>query len=286
MPARRLEDRVGRVVLVPCPPGLPTGAKIGGTIAHARLELRPFSLERGAADLGTLPAASRPDPLHAILAINLHGDDLLLVTGGEIVRLPQAGGGEALPRRLAAAAADARSAYARALRRNASRDAFLLLSERLTRARCADDVGDALVEQMPLVVEGFAALLAMRAPDAAESGPLVWRSALAGPGARVDPSLPPLPPLTAEAASLFSISGVVTVDECAAGGRLAGLAPVFEATGAAKLAFVGLGRFGTLFLAERRPEREYDPDDWHLLGVVARQAEAALARIEAAGRTV
>ena len=154
-------------------------------------------------------------------------------------------------------------------------------SERLSRARCVAEVTDALLEQTTAVVEGHAALVALRPVGGGQSGPLPWHSALRGPDG-VPPAFPPLP---ADAAVRLSISGVVGAEACVAGDPLLALAPVFEGTGAARFAFVGLGRFGTLFLAERRPDREFDPDDWHLLGVVARQAEAALERIAVADGT-
>ncbi len=268
---------MGRVTFVPCQPGLPWGASIGSAIGQAPLELHPYSLlsDSSSAEFVGLPTSTEPESILSAFAIGLVSDEVLLVTGGEIERVPRASGGEPLSGRLASAASYARRVRARALRRQEGRDALLLLGERLIRARSVDEVSDALLELTARVVGGAAALLALRVGIGTAAGPLAWRSSPIGPRS----TLPTLPPLSAEAASRLSISGVVSEESLQPGDPLAGLGPVFEATRASRLAFVALGRHGTLFVAERRPEREFDPEDWHLFGVLARQAEAAFDRV-------
>ena len=276
MAQRRLEDRVATQVFVPTTAGLPKGSGIGEAVARAPRELHSFRLPAGRTDFVAWPDADSPsDSLSAIFAIGVSGDGVLVVSGDEQVLLPLAADGESSASRLAAAVTAVRHARARTLRQCASRNAFLLLSERLSRAECEKEVIDALLEQTHFVVEGYGVALAFRLADEAQSSPFAWYSALDSP----DGSLASLPPLPSDAARSFSFSGTVIPENCSADECPAAIVRIFEVTGAAKLAFVGLGALGTLFLVERRPERRFDADDWHLLTVVARQAEDAMIRL-------
>lgn len=276
MAQRRLADRVASQVFVPADPGLPEAGGIADALARATRGLHSFHLPVGRTDFVARPFGAVPDTLEAIFVIGVSREDVLLISGDEQLLLSTGGEGEVSTSRFAAAVAAVRRARARSLRRCASRDAFLLLSERLSRAQCRREVLDALLDGTPRVVEAYAAVLAVQSSDAAYPSPLEWHSALVGSDG--GPTL--LPPLPASFATRFSVSGVLTPESCTEDESLVLIARLFELTKSTKLAFVGLNGLGTIFIAERRPEREFDADDWHLLGVVARQAEDALTRLD------
>jgi len=274
MPGRRLEDRVATLLLVPAGPGVPRGAGIGEAVARTPRAVHSFQLAADRTDLVVSAEAVTPDALGAIFAVRVSRDDVLLISGDEQVLFAAPEEAGASSPRLAAAATTVRRARARSLKRCASRDAFLLLSERLSRAQSTGEVVDGLLQHLPSVVDGFAAAVALRSTGS-DAATLKWRSPLpAAPGGR------PLPgSIPAQALTRLSISGVLTSEGCAEDQAVRGLAELMEEAGAAKLAFAGLGESGALLLLERRPDREFEADDWHLLGLVARQAEDALIRI-------
>lgn len=195
-------------------------------------------------------------------------DELVLIAGTELDRIPRAGVGPGLRDRLTARAA----VWERGVRQEACRvtalERFVLLAEQMIRAGSPDEVFDAASEHAPSIVGGSSALVFRR--STADGDDVTWRVAHSpipipgGAGTLVADRL------------LSSAPGLVSVDDALTA------APLFEATGAAALAYAGIGPSEILVILERRADRVFHAEDWYHLRLIAREMEVALDRVRAA----
>jgi hypothetical protein len=277
MPTRRLDDRSGRLVLA-CSPGAPAGAGAAAALSGSVVDTVTFLLDPLAGRL--VPSDEKPGAEAGgwTFLLGASRGDLLLAAASDVSVVGPATDGEALQRRVVDAALEAQRAQRRRSRRAHQREAFLLLVEGLLRAEEPEEVFGALLSRTAAIVGGHQMLLARRSADAGEGSDLEWRS--------VPPLAAPPAPLAGRLASRLSVSGVATAAEVRRpGSAWADLAPLLASTGAAAVAWVGLGPHGVLFLAERRADRQFDPDDWHLLHLAARLADVTLTSLAGSARS-
>ncbi|HEX2206338.1 MAG TPA: GGDEF domain-containing protein, partial [Longimicrobium sp.] len=195
------------------------------------------------------------------------GEDVLLLAGAEVRRLPRgAGGGELLDRARRGAAAWGREQL-RMLHRLRLPERLIAYAERLAAAQTREAVLAALVEHTPRIAGGYCAVLLAPGADGA------LQPAEPEPHRLAPVSLPPHPRL--ERPCLISADEALS----GTGGPFAPLAPLFRDLGARALAAVPFDGVSLLLLAERRTDRAFEPEDWELLRAAARQAEAALQRV-------
>lgn len=243
---------------------------IGSAVAGAPLEARVYTLDVPANDLR--PASGRKPDLeapHANFLLNLVEDDLVLVIGEEVTRIRRTDDPEGLQRRLAGRVLEAQRAASRRRRRSAQLDTYLLLSERLVRAACPVDVWAALLSHTTDIVGGSSTLILAQSPSRGAGDGLGWKASLELEGR--------LPELPAELVERLAARDTPTlVERGHDDARSLALEPLLAATGAVRMACANLGRHGLVFVVERRASREFCADDWHLLRLIARQAELSL----------
>jgi GAF domain-containing protein len=78
----------------------------------------------------------------------------------------------------------------------------------------------------------------------------------------------------------FRACGLVTRAKGKPGDPPSGAEILLDAIPAASLACVAVGTRALLLVVERRERRVFTPDEWYWLRSIARQADAALERIE------
>jgi diguanylate cyclase (GGDEF)-like protein len=198
------------------------------------------------------------------------GDDMLLLAGAEVRRLPRGAGGRDLLERAGSGAAAWRREQLRALHRLHLPERLITYAEHLGRAQTEEAVLAALVEHTPRIAGGYCALL-FSSPSG--GGPLepVEPERVQHRLARV--ALPRNPRL--ERPCLITAANALSDT----GSPFTPLAPLFRDLDACSLAAVPFNGRSLLFLVERRTDRTFEPDDWDLLRTVTRQAEAALERV-------
>jgi len=255
---RRAEDHVPSL-LVASGDLPPEPTRAGGSI-----EVRGVRILGEAGFVSMSEAAAATDPCS--LLIDMMGDEAVLVLGSHIRWLPRGDGGDELLQRAARGAESWKREQVRRFRRESLAEHLITFAERLANASTPGDVYLGLAESCCAVVGGYTAMVFLR--DAGtdtlrlESSKLLSGLTIEVPRSSCRPAL-----FTRE-------------DTCAEiGAPFASLEPIFDATGAAKLAVHPLDDEGLLVLVERRLERPFEPEDWELFRALTRQATGALERI-------
>lgn len=260
--ARRMEDRPLHL-LVPVEP-------YGDSSAAEASPFRMVTLERGsgASASGHLPEDSSPDEVAALVwTEGAEGPSLL---AGRILSSPPAAvKGAALVGWAAGCVDQWRRASVRDARRAGSWDRLLFMSEQLARADTRGRVFDTVCDHAAALVGGSTALIATRSSDPA-SRVADWHSAV---------ERKRLPEIATEDLLSVSSIGLLTPAGNGTGERMTAFAPLLEILPAAAVAYAPLAGGAILLIAERRADREFEPDDWYLLRSIASQAGAALRRI-------
>lgn len=205
-----------------------------------------------------------------LLLLDVGDEEAILVTGDEIRHLPRGEGDEDLLSRVASGVTTWQREYLRVQRRFRLPDQLLAYWSQLCRARSIPEVCEALSEHATRVVGGYTALVYLSPSEGAPLEPVATPRfsgecpgvTLSPPDRRYRSELITASDALADTASPFS-----------------GLAPLFQALGAATLLHVPVGRSGVLFLVERRRKRTFGADEWDLLRTLARQADGAIERI-------
>lgn len=212
---------------------------------------------------------SSPDGPTAVL-LEIDGDRALLLPPSSASAIHVDG-----PERLDHAIALAAGAE-RALRRDLDRlrrhERLVVLADLLASADTTSDIFQALSENLAPVIDVWITLVFYRARDGAEL-PATLRPI-------------PAPELGSERLSLEASPGgplphlgqLSWNDPLEPGDLLAPLRRIFEATPIRRMAFAAIGEDAIVFVADRRAGREFEAQDWDLLRVAVRQAEAALRR--------
>ncbi|HEX7243472.1 MAG TPA: sensor domain-containing diguanylate cyclase [Longimicrobiaceae bacterium] len=224
---------------------------------------------------GTAPAggpveggALRSDGRQVAFVLDFGEPNAFLLVGAGMGTLPRGGGGSDLLARAAAGAGAWTRERAREQKRLRLVERLMDFSERLGGARTTAEVHEVLLGHSALIVEAYTSVLFVARDGDAElrfaASPLNLGGELRIPRH-----------------SSFSRPGLIRASEVDpdTGSPFGPLAPLFERTGAVAVAYAPLAGTGVLFLVERRADRVFDPDDWHLLHVLTRQAESALERI-------
>lgn len=185
-------------------------------------------------------------------------------------RLPRGEGDDELRERAADRVAGWKRERIRAEKRILLPEQLIAFSDEINRAETAEAVYAALTTHAPLIVGGRTAVLFLRNPDG------VTLRAVNAAGVPLDTHSLTLPLHHCLAGSGLLSPQHVHADSVP---PLTGLAPLFAEFGAASLAHVPFGNQGVLFLVERRSDRVFDQEDWHLLGTLAGQASAAIERV-------
>lgn len=216
-----------------------------------------------------LPAHNGESADDTVLILDSGHDDVALFVGS-VRRIPRGEGGEELRERAADRVAGWKHERIRAQKRILLPERLIAFSDELNRAETAEAVCIALTTHAPLIVGGRTAVLFLRESDGATL------RGVKSSGLPLDSHSLSIPLL-----HRFARAGLLRPEQVQADSAspLAGLSPLFGELGAAVLAHVPFGRLGVLFLVERRSERVFDQEDWHLLGTLAGQASAALERV-------
>ena len=115
-------------------------------------------------------------------------------------------------------------------------------------------------------------MILTRSPLSSETTALEWHTGAA--------ALDRLPELSADMVTRLATPGAPSLIERGdPDPRSVALEPMFQAVSAVRAACSDLGSHGLLFVTERRLEREFTADDWHLLRLISRQAELSLERL-------
>ena len=187
---------------------------------------------------------------------------------GEVLRaeFPRGGGAATAVRMQVAPDVVRRREWLRLWRRLQLPQRLAAYSESLARAATEEAVHAALAEGAARIVGGFTCLIFV------PTGGTAMLCALPDAKLPFDATLLTLPeaPLA---------PGVLLTREAVAGGPFAPLAPLFAELGAVGLAVAPFGRHGMVALVERREAREFERDDWRVLGLLADEAQAALERV-------
>lgn len=257
-PRRRALDVPLRIV--------PGGADEARNGEPAPLQAKVYRLGSGALE----PGARGGQDGDVFLLDDGSGDDVLLVAGAEVRKVPRGAGNGDLLERAARGAAAWRREQLRTLHRLQLPERLITYAERLSQAETAESVLAALVEHTPRIAGGYCALLFQA--DAA-GGPLQ--------PVELEPAQQRLAPVALPANARLERSCLISAEDALSdtGSPFTPLAPLFVDLGARTLAGVPFDRRSVLFLVERRADRTWEPEDWDLLRTVARQAEAALQRV-------
>ena len=257
MERRRLEDRVPGYVLA--------------SIAEPLIASAP-GMDRETPGLeGWGPERWPPDASAPVILVEADGGQLLAVAGGELWRLaiPPGVGLEAVAE---AVAENVRHHQAANLQKQRFNEGFLVFVERLNRARCRNDVYDALLEQAPQLMGAYAAVLFVAEPSGTSA---------AGLHAVVDARIPlRLNPLPAEDVLPRPVPVLITLADVAPGQPFSPFAPLFTQIHARQLTCITLGQQGLLVLIERRFDRDFTGEEWFRLQTVGHHAQRSLERID------
>lgn len=223
-------------------------------------------LKRGR--LGRLPPT---DASASLFLLDTGADEVLMVTGIEVRRMPRSRGSSIAE--IAALEAEAlRRRYALLHRKHQFAEGFVTFVERLNRATTAAEVYDGLLQHTPELVGGYGAVLMVAATNVTQTVAL-----------RMLPdALFPVPAgsLPFDSVLLRPVSGPITRAETQPGMPFAPLAPLFTHGVARQLACFTIGKRALLLLVERRADREFTGEDWFRLKSIARHAECVLERLQ------
>lgn len=152
-------------------------------------------------------------------------------------------------------------------------DRLLVFAEELACANSVEEVYSVAMQHVPRVVDGYACIV-FGAPQPHPSAERIY---------------PVHHPMVSFGVHDLSLPGQVryTGPELIESAHVFGevhssftpLQWIFHECQLAKAAFIPVGDSGGLLLAERRADRNFGADDWHLLRSVARQIELALERV-------
>jgi diguanylate cyclase (GGDEF)-like protein len=260
---RRADDRQWTIVM---------GETVSASEVHDEAGRDRISLSR----IGPVRGGNHPTrtPVHGdgetvFLVDSGEEETVYLVAGASVRTLPRGDGGEELRLRAEQGAAAWRRQRARSLRRIDLPRRLLAFAEELGRARTRDDVLRAVTRHTAAIVGGYRAVIFVPGEDPALLVPF-------------EPDDAGRAALWIERDPTFGWAGTVHPEEAAegTGGPYAGLAPLFSAEAAARLAYVPLGDPAVLVLVERRGDRQFDAEDWELLEAISRQAATALERVD------
>jgi hypothetical protein len=260
---RRQEDQPLHVI-VPPPPTTAGDARTVAGLEAGEYEVDPRTGVLSSASVGSMAGASDP----CLYLIDSGENDLLLIAGTELERIPRTGVRPDLRERLLSHAVARQRITRYEQHRLEALKRFVLLIERLTRAKSRSEVFDALAENALAIVGGSVALVFSRSTGTDDGG--TWE---------VTHSSIPLPPEATTFADdqlLSSAPGLVSGD------AMPTAVPILAATGASALAYAGIGDSEILFIAERRTDRTFHANDWYHLKLIARETEIALTRVRAA----
>jgi diguanylate cyclase (GGDEF)-like protein len=258
VPRRRTEDRVGALLtarvdaLAPRDPE-PPGERMGAQLIPYEIELEGAGLSPGIEEAAVLLDA---------------GTEALLIAGAAVRPLPRKGGGADLLRRAAAGASAWKRERVRELRRLKLAEQLIAFCNQLNAARDLPEVHAALLAHASRIVGAYTCFLFL--PDG--SGGLRMIDS---------PQMPPgLSGAVIPSYERLAWRGLIHASEAEpdSGSPLERLAPLFLGTGARVLAHAPVGD-GVLFLAERRADRAFEPEDWTLLDSLISQARVALERV-------
>ncbi len=151
---------------------------------------------------------------------------------------------------------------------------FVVLADLLAAADSPSTVFETLRERLAPVIDAWITLVFCRVGSNGAGSPTTLRSipALGLGSARLS--------LEASAAAPLPHLGQLSWDDPAEPGDL--LEPVrriFEATPIRRMAYAAIGDDAIVFVADRRAGREFGAQDWDILRVTIRQAEAAIKRL-------
>lgn len=198
-----------------------------------------------------------------VLLLDTGGEEAVMVAGAACGRLRR-GQDDELMERLAAGADAWRQERLRMEKRQRLPDRLIAFFEALNQAESEGAVFDSVRSHAVDIVGGHRAAVLLRdeargmlvAPrsDGEYRLGMLWDDRLARPG-------------------------VISADEARWEGGASWAAPLFAEPSVVKVAHVPLGRDAVLLLTERRDEREFDGEDWHLLRALTLQGEMALKRM-------
>ncbi|MGH7458339.1 MAG: diguanylate cyclase [Longimicrobiaceae bacterium] len=255
-PRRRLDDRHENFLAI-------TSGEEGAT-GETQVTLRPLELGdapvRGLPEQGSLARAEE-----AAFILDDGQEDVLLVAGASLRRIPRGKGEKELLSRAAKGAAAWRRERGRVLRRMSLPKRLIEFTSEIAHATTREQALSALERHTAWVVGGYQAILFVPNQERTRLLPFQANCALS---VYLDPD------------PALSRGGVVTPDQAApgTGGPFDGLAPLFSETGAAQLAYLPVEEEGVLVLVERRDDRHFDAEDWNLLHAMGAQTSAALER--------
>lgn len=265
MNTRRFHERPLRLVHVrPADPG---DAETSGTWRHDGYRLDPQA-ESWVSIQDPVP---EPGERAAVL-LELYGGRALLLAPSPVTPVPLDGPGRLSD--AAALAADAERGLRRDLDRLRRYERFIVLADLLAAAESPSDVFGALGEHLASIIDAWVTVVFRQ-----ESKGGTGRSAILRPlpasGLRLErfalevtPDAP-LPHL-----------GLLSWNEPPEpGDPFAPLRTIFEATPVRHMAYAAINGDAIVLVADRRSDREFGAQDWDLLRVAIRQAEAALRRL-------
>lgn len=266
MPSRRSEDlsiAIMTAVATPAPP-------LVGATDHGHLTIH-MNREAAATGSGTFTAAVSTFEKSAlpVLVVRVQGG-ALLVAGGEVERIVIPDGASLMQFAAREVVAWRRRAV-RLLRHRHASDRLLALVELLNRQETDATLFTAVMLGTTDVVGGDAAIVFV--PD--EEAPAGSRALRALPNDRCALTIESV---GSHAFEPIQAPGLIGSDD-APGPASSGLKPLFDATGAARIAHVPVGDGGVLAVIERRSGREFDAEDWFRLGAIARYTNVTLERI-------
>lgn len=263
MNARRHQERPLRLIHVQ-----PTGPRSGLEGESWRRD--EYGIDPRSGSWATAGTPLEPDARTAVL-LELDPERALLTAPSTATPVGADGSG-----RLSAAVLIATAAE-RQLQRDLDRlrryERFVVLADLLAAADSPSTVFETLRERLAPVIDAWITLVFCRVRSNGAGSPTTLRS-IPTPGlgnAQLSLEASPAAPLP----HLGQLSWDDTVEP---GDLLAPVRRIFEATPIRRMAYASIGDDAIVFVADRRAGREFGAQDWDMLRVVIRQAEAAIKR--------
>jgi diguanylate cyclase (GGDEF)-like protein len=265
---RRFEDQEMSLVLALPPKPQSDGAPIRGGSGSC-IEIRGMRINLREDLFNETGMSGRDAQGDAVLLLDFGDEEAILVTGASVGRIPRGHGGQELVRRAAVGASVWSRERNRTSRRALLPEMLIGFSEQLNRAETELEVCRALVEFVPRIAGGYAAVVMLPQGESDEL------HAVEIPHAPYEARQ-----ISLQRMSRFSGPGTITRDDARpdTGSPFSGLGPLMRDLNAAVLAHVPFDT-GVLMLAERRGDRVFGAEEWDLLGTLSRQADAALKRV-------
>lgn len=223
---------------------------------------------------GTLPDVRELSRVEAsegsVLLLELGGDDVLMVAGAAVRRLPVGADRGDLLRRASLGAAGWERERSRLWRWLRLPEQLQSFAERLNQADTVKEVTRVLCEGIVEVVGSYDAHVLLQDDE---------ESSLYSPEARLVAT--DGYPLTIPSHPRVWRAGIVAATEASAdqGSPFSHLGRLFADTAASTIAHAPLGQSGIVLVVERRSDRVFEPEDWTLLRSLTSQADGALRRV-------